>query len=77
MKKEWWQAECMMHLSCKKKFRKVNITNKLGSHTTTSWTNIYTHVYKSVFYIVGNQERSLFSSFLFFDLCTITWILSK
>lgn len=65
MKKEWWRAQCMTHLSCKKKFRKVNITNKLGSRSTTSWTNIYTHVYKSVLYIVGNQERSLFSSFLF------------
>lgn len=68
MKKEWWQAKCMMHLSCKKKVRTVSITNKLGSHSTKSWINIYTHVYKSIFYIVGNQERSQFqvSCFLTF-----------
>jgi len=52
----------------KKKLWIVRITNKLGSHGIKSWTNIYMHVYKSIFYTAGKQERSYFSSFLVFDL---------
>lgn len=76
MKKEWWQRS-ICHISCKKKLRTVRITNKLGSHSIKSLTIFICGVYKSVFYIAGKQERSCFSSFLFFNLWTITWILSS
>lgn len=68
--------QSICHISCKK-LRTVRIAHKLKSHSIKSWTNICMCVYKSMFYLADRQERSCFSSFLFFDLWTITWILSK
>lgn len=66
MKKKSNDKQSTCHISHEKKLRTVRITNKLGSHSIKSRTNIYMCVHKSIFYIAGKQERSCFSSFLFF-----------